>query len=332
MTNIPTVQLSEGLTVSAQGYGAMSVAPVYGPVDTAEALATLHHAIDIGVTFIDTANVYGDGASEIAVGTVLKERRDEVQLATKFGLVGNIANGRRSINGKPDYVAQALDESLSRLGVDTVDLYYLHRVDPEVPIEDTVGAIAEQVKAGKVRTIGLSEATGDELRRASQVHPIAAIQSEWSIWSRDVEKHVVPAAAELGIGFVPYSPVGRGFLTGTYDPATLGDKDLRRRFPRFGDDALPANLKVLDVVREVAAELDATPAQVSLAWLDAKGREFGLPSVSIPGTRFAARVTENAGALALTLTEGQIARLDLLADLTVGERTADPTWVSLGRE
>ena len=332
MTNIPTVQLSEGLTVSAQGYGAMSVAPVYGPVDPAEALATLHHAIDIGVTFIDTANVYGDGASEIAVGTVLKERRDEVQLATKFGLVGNIANGRRSINGKPEYVAQALDESLTRLGVDTVDLYYLHRVDPEVPIEDTVGAIAEQVKAGKVRNIGLSEATGDELRRASRVHPIAAIQSEWSIWSRDVEKHVVPAAAELGIGFVPYSPLGRGFLTGTYDPATLGDKDLRRRFPRFGDDALPANLKVLDVVREVAAELDATPAQVSLAWLDAKAREFGLPSVSIPGTRFAARVTENAGALALTLTEGQIARLDLLADLTVGERTADPTWVSLGRE
>ena len=332
MTNIPTVQLSEGLTVSAQGYGAMSVAPVYGPVDPAEALATLHHAIDIGVTFIDTANVYGDGASEIAVGTVLKERRDEVQLATKFGLVGNIANGRRSINGKPEYVGQALDESLSRLGVDTVDLYYLHRVDPEVPIEDTVGAIAEHVKAGKVRHIGLSEATGDELRRASQVHPIAAIQSEWSIWSRDVEKYVVPAAAELGIGFVPYSPVGRGFLTGTYDPAVLGDKDLRRRFPRFGDDALPSNLKVLDVVREVAAELDATPAQVSLAWLDAKGREFGLPSVSIPGTRFAARVTENAGAVALTLTEGQIARLDLLADLTVGERTADPTWVSLGRE
>ncbi|MDF3310257.1 aldo/keto reductase [Rhodococcus sp. T2V] len=332
MTNIPTVQLSEGLTVSAQGYGAMSVASVYGPVDPAEALATLHHAIDIGVTFIDTANVYGDGASEVAVGTVLKERRDEVQLATKFGLVGNIANGRRSINGKPEYVGQALDESLSRLGVDTVDLYYLHRVDPEVPIEDTVGAIAEQVKAGKVRHIGLSEATGDELRRASRVHPIAAIQSEWSIWSRDVEKHVVPAAAELGIGFVPYSPVGRGFLTGTYDPAVLGDKDLRRRFPRFGDDSLPSNLKVLDVVREVAAELDATPAQVSLAWLDAKGREFGLPSVSIPGTRFAARVTENAGAVALTLTEGQIARLDLLADLTVGERTADPTWVSLGRE
>lgn len=330
--SLPTVQLSDGLTVSAQGYGAMSVAPVYGPVDPGEALATLHHAIDIGVTFIDTADVYGGGASEVAVGKVLKERRDEVQLATKFGLVGNIANGQRGINGKPEYVAEALEASLARLGVDHVDLYYLHRVDPTVPIEETVGAIAEQVAAGKVRHIGLSEATGDELRRASGVHPIAAIQSEWSIWSRDVERQVVPAAAELGIGFVPYSPVGRGFLTGTYDPAALDEHDLRRRFPRFGDDALTANSKVLDVVREVAAELEATPAQVSLAWLDAKGRAFGLPTVPIPGTRFAARVTENAGALALTLTDDQIARLDLLADLTVGHRSADPQWVSFGRE
>lgn len=185
---VPTVTLAEGLTVSAQGYGAMSVAPVYGPVDPAEALATLHHAVDIGITFIDTANVYGEGSSERAVGELLKDRRDEVQLATKFGLVGNIANGQRGINGDPAYVPRALDESLGRLGVDHVDLYYLHRVDPNVPIEDTVGAIAEQVKAGKVRNIGLSEATGDELRRAYGVHPIAAIQSEWSIWSRDVEQ------------------------------------------------------------------------------------------------------------------------------------------------
>ncbi|MCQ4122132.1 aldo/keto reductase [Rhodococcus sp. FXJ9.536] len=330
--SLPTVQLSEGLIVSAQGYGAMSVAPVYGPVDPDEALATLHHAVDIGVTFIDTADVYGEGASEVAVGKVLKERREEVQLATKFGLVGNIANGQRGINGKPEYVAQALEASLARLGVDHVDLYYLHRVDPTVPVEETVGAIADQVAAGKVRHIGLSEATGDELRRASGVHRIAAIQSEWSIWSRDVERHVVPAAAELGIGFVPYSPVGRGFLTGTYDPAAVGANDLRRRFPRFGDDAVPANLKVLDVIREVAVELDATPAQVSLAWLEAKGRAFGLPTVSIPGTRFAARVAENAGALQLSLSDDQIARLDLLADLTVGHRSADPSWVSFGRE
>lgn len=329
---IPTVELAPGLTVSAQGYGAMSVAPVYGPVDTAEALSTLNHAVDLGVTFIDTANVYGEGASELAVGQILKDRRDEVQLATKFGLVGNIANGQRSINGKPEHVGQALDESLARLGVDVVDLYYLHRVDPEVPIEDTVGAMAAQVKAGKVRHLGLSEATGDELRRAHGVHPIAAIQSEWSIWSRDVENKVVPTAAELGIGFVPYSPVGRGFLTGTYDPEILGDKDLRRRFPRFFDDALPANQKVLETIREVASEVDATPAQVSLAWLDAKAREFGLPSVSIPGTRYASRVTENAGALDLSLTAEQVARLDLLADITVGARSADLQWVSQGRE
>ncbi|NLE78758.1 MAG: aldo/keto reductase [Rhodococcus sp.] len=329
---IPTVELAPGLTVSAQGYGAMSVAPVYGPVDTAEALSTLNHAVDIGVTFIDTANVYGEGASELAVGQILKDRRDEVQLATKFGLVGNIAKGQRSINGKPEHVGQALDESLARLGVDSVDLYYLHRVDPEVPIEDTVGAMAAQVKAGKVRHLGLSEATGDELRRAHGVHPIAAIQSEWSIWSRDVENKVVPTAAELGIGFVPYSPVGRGFLTGTYDPEVLGDKDLRRRFPRFFDDALPANQKVLETIREVASEVDATPAQVSLAWLDAKAREFGLPSVAIPGTRYASRVTENAGALDLSLTAEQVARLDLLADITVGARSADPQWVSQGRE
>ena len=329
---VPTVTLAEGLTVSAQGYGAMSVAPVYGPVDPAEALATLHHAVDIGITFIDTANVYGEGSSERAVGELLKDRRDEVQLATKFGLVGNIANGQRGINGDPAYVPRALDESLGRLGVDHVDLYYLHRVDPNVPIEDTVGAIAEQVKAGKVRNIGLSEATGDELRRAYGVHPIAAIQSEWSIWSRDVENKVVPTAAELGVGFVPFSPVGRGFLAGSFDAATLSDNDLRRRFPRFSDSALPANQKVLDVVRAVGEELGATPAQVSLAWLDAKGRQYGLPSVSIPGTRFAARVTENAGALDIVLSADQIARLDSLAAITEGFRSADLNWVSQGRE
>ncbi|MGC0366005.1 aryl-alcohol dehydrogenase-like predicted oxidoreductase [Rhodococcus sp. 27YEA15] len=330
--SVPTVELAAGLTVSAQGYGAMSVAPVYGPVDPAEALATLHHAIDIGITFIDTANVYGEGASELAVGEVIKDRRDEVQLATKFGLVGVLGNGQRGINGDPAYVSQALEESLGRLGVDHVDLYYLHRVDPNVPIEDTVGAIAEQVKAGKVRHIGLSEATGDELRRAYAVHPIAAIQSEWSIWSRDVENKVVPAAAELGIGFVPFSPVGRGFLAGSYDDASAAENDLRRRFPRFAAEALPANYRVLDVVREVGAELGATPAQVSLAWLDAKGRHYGLPSVSIPGTRFAARVSENAGALEVTLSDDQIARLDALAGRTVGQRSADLNWVSQGRE
>lgn len=329
---VSTVILAEGLTVSAQGYGAMSVAPVYGAVDPAEALATLHHAVDIGITFIDTADIYGDGASERAVGQLLAGRRDEVQLATKFGLVGATAAGKRGINGDPTYVSKALDESLGRLGVDHVDLYYLHRVDPTVPIEDTVGAMAEQVKAGKIRHLGLSEATGDELRRAYAVHPIAAIQSEWSIWSRDVENKVVPAAAELGVGFVPFSPVGRGFLAGSFDAGSWAEDDLRRRFPRFAEDALPANQKVLDAVRAVGAELGATPAQVSLAWLDAKGRHYGLPSVSIPGTRFAARVTENAGALDLELSEDQIARLDALAAITQGHRSADLGWISQGRE
>lgn len=333
---VPIVELAPGLTVSAQGYGAMSVAPVYGGTDPGEALATLHHAVDLGVTFIDTANVYGDGLSETVVGKLLKDRRDEVQLATKFGLVGALGGstpaGNRRINGRPEYARQAIDESLQRLGVDSVDLYYLHRVDPEVPIEETVGALAELVRAGKIRHIGLSEATGDELRRAHAVHPIAAIQSEWSIVSRDVEKHVVPAAAELGIGFVPYSPVSRGLLTDAFDATQVEEKDLRRRFPRFAEDALPGNLKVRGEVRAVADELDATIAQVALAWLDDKARTFGLPSVSIPGTRFAERVTENVGALDVTLDREQVGRLDALADLVVGARAADPTWVSLGRE
>lgn len=329
---VPPIDLVPGFRVSAQGYGAMSVAPVYGPVDPAEALATLHHAVDIGVTFIDTANVYGDGASELAVGEVLRTRRDEVQLATKFGLVGGIVAGQRGIDGRPEHVAGFLDASLRRLGVDSVDLYYLHRVDPNVPVEDTVGAIAELVAAGKVRHVGLSEATGAELRRAHTVHPITAIQSEWSVWSRDVERHVVPTAAELGVGVVPYSPVGRGFLTGAFDRAALGEGDLRRRFPRFTDDALDANVRVLDVVASVGGEAGATPAQVVLAWLYAKGREFGVPVVPIPGTRFASRVTENAAAVEVELTAEQVARLDEVAAVTVGARAADPTWVSLGRE
>lgn len=332
---VRTVELAPGLTVSAQGYGAMSVGPAYGPADLDEALATLHHAVDLGVTFIDTANVYGDGVSEQVVGKLLAERGDEVQVATKFGLTGSIGTtgtANRRINGRPEYAKQAIDESLARLGVDHVDLYYLHRVDPEVPVEDTVGALAELVQAGKIRHIGLSEATGEELRRAHAVHPIAAIQSEWSIVSRDVERHVVPTAAELGIGFVPYSPVSRGLLTDAFDPAQIGEQDLRRRFPRFDADALPTNLSVREEVRAVGQEAGATIAQVALAWLDAKGREYGLPSVSIPGTRYADRVTENAGALDVTLTDEQIARLDRLADRIAGPRAADPQWVSLGRE
>lgn len=329
---VPTVALAPGLTVSAQGYGAMSVSPAYGPVDLDEALATLHHAVDLGITFVDTADVYGDGTSERVVGKLLKDRGDEVQVATKFGLVGALGTGNRGIDGRPEYAKRAIDQSLSRLGVDSVDLYYLHRVDPTVPIEDTVGALAELVQAGKIRHIGLSEATGDELRRAHAVHPIAAIQSEWSIVSRDVEKNVVPTAAELGIGFVPYSPVSRGLLTDDFDAGQIGDRDLRRRFPRFDADALPANLQVRAAVRAVADEAEATVAQVALAWLDARARQFGLSSVAIPGSRYAVRVTENAGALDVRLTDEQLVRLDALADTVVGGRAADPTWVSWGRE
>lgn len=333
--SVPIVELAPGLIVSAQGYGAMSVAPAYGPVDLDEALATLHHAVDLGVTFIDTADVYGDGTSEQMVGRLLAERGDEVQVATKFGLIGAVGGkggANRRINGRPEYAKAAIDASLSRLGVDSVDLYYLHRVDPEVPVEDTVGALAELVQAGKVRHIGLSEATGDELRRAHAVHPIAAIQSEWSIVSRDVEKSVVPTAAELGVGFVPYSPVSRGLLTDTFTPGDVGEHDLRQRFPRFDADALPANLEIRDEVRAVGREIGASVAQVSLAWLDAKGRAFGLPSVSIPGTRYAERVTENAAAARITLTVEQVARLDALAGRVVGPRSSDPLWVSSGRE
>lgn len=333
--SVPTVELAPGLIVSAQGYGAMSVAPAYGPVDLDEALATLHHAVDLGVTFIDTADVYGDGTSEQVVGRLLAERGDEVQVATKFGLIGAVGGkggANRRINGRPEYAKAAIDASLSRLGVDSVDLYYLHRVDPEVPVEDTVGALAELVQAGKVRHIGLSEATGDELRRAHAVHPIAAIQSEWSIVSRDVEKSVVPTAAELGVGFVPYSPVSRGLLTDTFTPGDVGEHDLRQRFPRFDADALPANLEIRDEVRAVGREIGASVAQVSLAWLDTKGRAFGLPSVSIPGTRYAERVTENAAAASITLTVEQVARLDALAGRVVGPRSSDPLWVSSGRE
>ncbi|GAA3202491.1 aldo/keto reductase [Rhodococcus baikonurensis] len=309
----------------------MSVAPVYGPVDPAEALATLHHAVDIGITFIDTANVYGEGASERAVGELLKDRRGEVQLATKFGLVGNIANGQRGINGDPAYVPQALDESLGRLGVDHVDLYYLHRVDPNVPIEDTVGAIAEQVKAGKVRNIGLSEATGDELRRAYGVHPIAAIQSEWSIWSRDVENKVVPTAAELGVGFVPFSPVGRGFLAGSFDAATLGDNDLRRRFPA---SRTPRSLPIRRFSTWSAPSATSSARRLH--------RFPGMARCQGPSVRVAFRVDSRHSVRCTSHRERRSVghrserRPDrsprLLAAITEGFRSADLNWVSQGRE
>ncbi|MDQ0674544.1 aryl-alcohol dehydrogenase-like predicted oxidoreductase [Pseudarthrobacter siccitolerans] len=327
-----TVRLGGGFDVSPLGFGGMALTPVYGEVDPEDALRTLHHAVDSGVSFIDTADIYGGGSNEELIARLLKERRGEVQLATKFGLLGSPAEGYSDIRGDASHIRQAVDRSLQRLGTDVIDLYYMHRRDLRVPIVETVEAMAELVQQGKVKHLGLSEVTAQELEEASAVHPIAAVQSEWSIWSRDVERNVVPAAAALGVGFVPYSPLGRGFLTGTVDAANLGETDFRRRIPRFAPDAASANQAVVATVRAVADELDATPAQVALAWLLAQGKRLGLPVVPIPGTRKTHRIDENLGALALELTPAQLDALAEASDAVVGSRSADPNWVSEGRE
>jgi aryl-alcohol dehydrogenase-like predicted oxidoreductase len=331
-----TTKLDDDLTVSAMGFGAGALA-VYGDVDDAESLATLNRCLDLGVTFIDTANVYGGGSNERLIAKLLADRRDEVTLATKFGIASNPAErtaGRPPVRGDAAYVRQCIDESLARLQTDVVDLYYMHRRDLTVPIEETVDAMAELVRAGKVRHLGLSEATADELRAAVAVHPIAAVQSEWSIWSRDVERQVVPTAAELGVGFVPYSPLGRGFLTGTIRTAAdlSSPSDFRHTLPRFAGSALEANLAVVDVVRSVAQELRATPAQVALAWLRYRAEALGVASVPIPGTRRASRVEENLGSLSVTLTPAQLTALDATGATVVGNRAQDLTSVSAGRE
>lgn len=334
---VPTVTLGDELRVSAMGFGAMVLSPVYGDTDDRESLDTLNRCLDLGVTFIDTANVYGGGSNERLIGKVLASRRDEVTLATKFGIFGNPADraaGGPAARGDGAYVHQCIDESLQRLDTDVVDLYYMHRRDLNVPIEETIGAMAELVHAGKVRHLGLSEVTADELRAAVAVHPIAAVQSEWSIWSRDVERNVVPAAAELGVGFVPYSPLGRGFLTGTIRTAAhmSSPTDFRRTMPRFAEGALEVNLAVVDVVESVAAEQGATAAQVALAWLRYRADELGVASVPIPGTRRASRVEENLGSLSVTLKPDQLTALNAAGARVSGNRSAFPQWVSSSRE
>jgi aryl-alcohol dehydrogenase-like predicted oxidoreductase len=335
--SVPVVKLGDELSVSAIGFGAMALTPVYGEVDDDESLATLHRCVDLGVTFIDTANIYGNGNNERLIARVLADRRDEVTLATKFGITGNPADraaGRPHIRGDAAYVRQCIDESLQRLQTDVVDLYYMHRRDVTVPIEETVGAMAELVAAGKVRHLGLSEVTADELQSAVAVHPIAAVQSEWSIWSRDVERSVVPAAADLGVGFVPYSPLGRGFLAGAVrSPSDLSSaNDFRRTLPRFRDGALEANMAVVEAVTSIATQQGATPAQVALAWLRHRADALGVASVPIPGTRRAARVEENLGSLTVTLSPGQVEALDAAGAHVSGNRFADMSWVSAGRE
>jgi aryl-alcohol dehydrogenase-like predicted oxidoreductase len=314
----------------------MALTPVYGEVDDTESLATLNRCVDLGVTFIDTANIYGSGNNEKLIARLLADRRDEVTLATKFGITANpadLAAGGLNARGDAAYVHQCIDESLQRLQTDVVDLYYMHRRDVNVPIEETVGAMAELVAAGKVRHLGLSEVTADELRAEVAVHPIAAVQSEWSIWSRDVERNVVPAAAELGVGFVPYSPLGRGFLTGTIrSAADLSSTDFRRNMPRYAEGTLDANLAVVDAIKAVADQVDATPAQVALAWLRYRADALGVASVPIPGTRRAARVEENLGSLSVTLAPEQLDALDTAGAAVSGNRFADMSWVSAGRE
>lgn len=339
-----TVLLGDGLQVSQLGFGGMALSHVYGDTDPEQGLATLHAAVDAGVTFIDTADVYGRpregaqgpaGTNEELVARLLAERREDVQIATKFGITGAVGSGAaNTTRGDAAYVQQACEASLRRLGVETIDLYYLHRPELGRPIQETVAAMADLVQQGKVRHLGLSEVTAAELRAAATVHPIAAVQSEWSLWSRDVERWVVPAAAELGTGFVPYSPLGRGFLTGTLTRESV-ERSMRRGQERFAGAAFEANQAVVQVIQVVAAELGATSAQVALAWLLSQGERLGLPTVPIPGTRSAERVRENAGAVDLALDDGQLVRLDAAADLVVGDRNLTfngPEWISSGRE
>lgn len=326
--------LFPGLEVSPIGFGGMAITPVYGGTDDASAEKTLHAAIDMGISFLDTADVYGDppGTNEQLIGRVLKTRRDEVQLATKFGIYG-VMGKQPSLRGDRDYVHAACDASLKRLGVDVIDLYYLHRPEPGRPITETVAAMAELVDVGKVRYLGLSEVTASELRAAHAVHPIAAVQSEWSLWSRDVENQVVPAAAELGVGFVPYSPLGRGFLAGSVKADGVSGTMLAHH-PRFTEH-LAANQHLVELIKQVAVEVSATPAQVALAWLRYQSLRFGLPVVPIPGSRRAERMRENLASVDVVLNEDQLARLDTISEQVHGSRNfnfSPPDWISSGRE
>ncbi|MGZ0147245.1 aldo/keto reductase [Kribbella sp. WER1] len=313
---------TQGAEVSRLGLGCMGMSFAYGAADDNESVATLHRALDLGVTFLDTADMYGAGANEELVGQAIADRRDEVFLATKFGIVGDPRHPeRRGINGSPEYVRSAIDASLQRLGVDHVDLYYQHRMDPAVPIEETVGAMAELVTAGKVRYLGLSEASAETIRRAHAVHPITAVQSEWSLFSRDIEESVLPACRELGIGIVPYSPLGRGMLTGAL-PTELAADDFRRTLPRFTGDNLDANLALVEQIRAVAARYDATPGQVALAWVLAQGNDVA----PIPGTKRRKYLEENRAALDVRLSAADLDALSKLAP--AGTRYPDMTWVA----
>ncbi|MCB5180921.1 aldo/keto reductase [Streptomyces antimicrobicus] len=334
-TRIAQVELGKGgPLVGVQGLGCMGMSEFYGDTDEAAARRTLEAAVAAGVTLIDTADSYGRGRNEEFLAPFVAAHRDRITLATKFGLERTDDPHHRGIRNDRAYVRRAVEGSLRRLGVDVIDLYYMHRRDPAVPLAESVGVMAELVAEGKVRHLGLSEVTGAELREAYAVHPIAALQSEWSLFSRDVERSAVGAAAELGVAFVPYSPLGRGFLTGAFADAgtDLAADDYRRRQPRFTGDNARANAALLAPVQEIAAARGATPAQIALAWVQQRSAVHGLTVVPIPGTRKPHRLAENLAAAGITLTAAELERLEPIADRVAGDRYPDMAFTSVTRE
>ncbi|MEU3508392.1 aldo/keto reductase [Streptomyces longwoodensis] len=335
-SRIPTTRLGDdGPEVGVQGLGCMGMSFGYGPSDADQSRATLERALELGVTLYDTADAYGAGENERFLAPFVRAHRDELVIATKFALsIPPDDPTRRVIRNDAPYVRDAVEASLKRLDVDVIDLYYMHRRDVNVPIEETVGVMAELVREGKVKHLGLSEVTADELRAAQAVHPIAALQSEWSLFSRDIERQVVPAARELGVTVVPYSPLGRGFLTGSFADADtdLTADDFRRQQPRFTGANAEANAALLAPVRSVADAHGATPGQIALAWVHQQARVHDLPLVPIPGTRKPGRVEENTAATAIVLSDEELALLEPIAGRVAGDRYADMSFTSAGRE